>query len=158
MKLDQVIYSALGLLVYLTLAECQVGRQPEVYYANLGQNVVLPCKVGGGQFACYSSYTYQNREYAMAFINASRKYDVSGSSIGINNVKATDAGFYACSSDCRRMKIDQISYYLQPMCKLSLCLLSDLWVGYLSLADLGKINLTLTIQPHQKILFLGIYF
>jgi len=49
------------------------------------------------------------------------------------------------------------------MCKLSLCLVPDLWVGCL---DLGiyhlqiweKINLTLTIQPHRKILFLGILF
>lgn len=119
MKFDEIIYSSLWILLYLNLAECQVGRQPEVYYANLGQNVVLSCKVGGGQYACFSSYTYQNREYAMAYVNSSRKYEVTGNSIGINNVKATDAGFYACSSDCRRMKIDQISYYLQPMCKIS---------------------------------------
>lgn len=115
MNFKNFIYSSLLVLLYSTFVSCQ-GRQPEVYYATIGQNVVLPCKVGGGQYACYSSYTYQNREYEMAYINASRKYTVGqGSSIGINDLKSTDAGFYACSSDCRKMKIDQISYYLQPI-------------------------------------------
>ncbi len=116
MHTKKLIYSGVCVLLYLTLVDCQ-SRQPEVYYANLGQSVTLQCKVGGGQYACYSSYTYQNRVYEMAMLNSSLKYTVSQGSIGIQNVKATDAGFYACSNDCRQMKIDQISYYLQPMCK-----------------------------------------
>lgn len=115
MKFENFIYSSLWVLFYLTFANCQTGRQPEVYYANLGSDITLSCKVGGGQRACFSTYTYSNREYPMAYLNTSRKYEVTGNSIGIKNVKATDAGFYACSSDCQRMRIDQISYYLQPM-------------------------------------------
>ena len=36
-------------------------------------------------------------------------------SITINNVQATDAGFYTCSSNCQQVRYDQISYYLQPV-------------------------------------------
>lgn len=118
MKFENFVYSGLWTLLYLAVVNCQSSRQPEVFYANLGQTVTLQCKVGGGQYACYSSYTYQNRVYEMANINSSLKYQVNQGSIEIKNIKATDAGFYACSSDCRQMKIDQISYYLQPMCKL----------------------------------------
>lgn len=115
MKFESFVSSALWALTLVVFVNCQAGRQPEVYYANLGQNIVLNCKVGGGQYACYSSYTYQNREYEMAYVNSSLKYQVNSGSIGINNVKATDAGFYACSSNCKTMRMDQVSYYLQPM-------------------------------------------
>ena len=117
MNIDKLIYSSgLCVLLYMTLVDCQVTKQPAVFYANLGQTISLPCS---GQYACYSSYTFQNRVYEMVYLNNSLKYQVTTGTIGITNVKTTDAGFYACSNDCFKMKIDMISYYLQPMCKLS---------------------------------------
>ncbi len=117
MNTKKLIYSGVCVLLYLALVDCQASRQPEVYYANLGQSVTLQCKVGGGQYACFSTYTFQNSPFEMVVLNNSLKYTVSSGSIALSNVKATDAGFYACSSDCRQMKIDQVSYYLQPICK-----------------------------------------
>lgn len=87
---------------------------PNVYYANVGDTVALRCTSGGGNYACFSTYAFQNKAFRMVYLNSSRKYQISPGSIGLTNVQATDAGFYACSSDCNQMKIDQVSYYLQP--------------------------------------------
>ena len=87
---------------------------PTVYYANVGDTVALRCTSGGGNYACFSTYAFQNQAFKMVYLNSSRKYQVSPGSIGVTNVQATDAGYYACSNDCAQMKIDQISYYLQP--------------------------------------------
>jgi len=89
---------------------------PTTYYANVGETVRLQCVSGGGS-ACFSTYTFQNTPHQMVMLNNSRKYQVEMSAITINNVQATDAGFYACSSNCYQMKADQISYFLQPMSK-----------------------------------------
>ncbi len=91
-------------------------KQPNVYYATIGSNVVLSCS--GGQQACFSTYIYQNKPFKMANLSTTLKYQISSGSIGVNNVKETDAGFYACSNDCSQMRIDQVSNFLQPMSKL----------------------------------------
>jgi len=90
---------------------------PTTYFANVGETVRLQCMSGGGS-ACFSTYTFQNTPHQMVMLNNSRKYQIEMSAITINNVQATDAGFYACSSNCNQMKADQISYFLQPMSKL----------------------------------------
>ncbi len=90
-------------------------KQPSVFYAVLGSSVVIPCNSGNGQYACFSSYVYANKDFKMAYLNTTLKYQINPGSIGVNNVKATDAGFYACSNDCYKMRIDQVSYFLQPM-------------------------------------------
>ena len=114
-----------ALLVYMLVAsETVLGQagaapssQPKLFYASVGSSVVLSCTSASGQLACYSSYIYQNTAFDMANISSSLKYQINPGSIGINNVKPTDAGFYACSNDCRNIKISQISYYLQPIGK-----------------------------------------
>lgn len=86
---------------------------PATFYANIGGPVTLSC--GGGQFGCYSTYAYTNYPSQMVMIPMqSQKYQVTSGQITINNVQATDAGFYTCSSNCQQIKYDQISYYLQP--------------------------------------------
>ena len=94
------------------------GAQPAVYYANVGNTATMTCTAGGGSYACFASYAFQNQVFKMVYLNSSAKYQVMPGSIAVTNVQPTDAGFYACSNDCNQMKLDQISYYLQPMCKL----------------------------------------
>ena len=116
-----IINGLVALLVCMLMAsETVLGQaaapssQPKLFYASVGSSVVLSCTSASGQLACYSSYIYQNTAFDMANISSSLKYQINPGSIGINNVKPTDAGFYACSNDCRNIKISQISYYLQP--------------------------------------------
>lgn len=91
------------------------GAQPAVYYANVGNTATMTCTAGGGSYACFASYAFQNQVFKMVYLNSSAKYQVMPGSIAVTNVQPTDAGFYACSNDCNQMKLDQISYYLQPM-------------------------------------------
>ena len=96
------------------------GSTPQVYYANIGNTVTLQCQ-GGGQYACFSTYTFQNTYHSMVPLNSSLKYQLqSGGAITVVNVQASDAGYYACSSNCLQMKASLISYYLQPMCNLDI--------------------------------------
>ena len=101
-------------LMQFSRLEC---AQPAVYYANVGSAANMPCTSGGGSFACFSTYAFQNQVFRMVYLNTTAKYQVMPGSVTVNNVQPTDAGFYACSNDCFQMKLDQISYYLQPMCK-----------------------------------------
>lgn len=99
-------------LMQISRLEC---AQPAVYYANVGSAANMPCTSGGGSFACFSTYAFQNQVFRMVYLNTTAKYQVMPGSVTVNNVQPTDAGFYACSNDCFQMKLDQISYYLQPM-------------------------------------------
>ena len=99
-------------LTLLSLAHSII-CSPATYYANIGSPVTLTC--GGGQFGCFSTYAYMNHPQTMVMIPMqSLKYQVTSGSITINNVQATDAGFYTCSNNCQQIKYDQITYYLQP--------------------------------------------
>lgn len=100
-------------IVFNLLLCHSVHSLPSVYYANMGDTVSIQCN--GGPYACFSTYTLQNSQFSMVPLNQSAKYQIAMGSIVINNVQATDAGFYACSSNCYQMNINQISYYLQPM-------------------------------------------
>jgi hypothetical protein len=104
-----------SLVLFLFLYVNFVYSAPTVYYANVGETVSLPCNVGGGQMACYSSYTLRDTVHSMVPLSASRKYQFQGSRLMIQNVQPTDAGFYSCSTNCNQMKSDTISLYLQPM-------------------------------------------
>ena len=106
-----IIQILFAIIYFIQFVKCQ---QPAVFYAAIGETARLQCS--GGQFACFSSYSLQNSVHSMVPLQNSRKYQIQPGSIIINNVQATDAGFYACSSNCEQMRIEQISYYLQPMC------------------------------------------
>lgn len=115
MKQSYSLKCLLVLLVTIIRNKQTECASPNVYYANVGDTITLQCSAGGGNFACYSSYAFQNQIFKMVNLFNSPKYQVSGSgSIGIANVQATDAGFYACASDCNQMRLDQVSFYLQP--------------------------------------------
>ena len=101
------------ILVYLRISECV---PPTVYYAPVGSPAMLQC-TSGGNYVCFSTYTFQSITHQMAYLNNSAKYNYASGMLTVNNVQPTDAGFYACSNDCTQMKSDLISYYLQPMCK-----------------------------------------
>ena len=88
------------------------------YYATIGSNAQLTCQSGGGPYICFSTYTFENLTYPMIMINTTSKYTVGMNSITINNVDATDAGFYACSSNCNQMNSNLVDFYLMPMCML----------------------------------------
>lgn len=104
-------------ILSLYLIQITKALTPQVYYANIGETVRLQCTTGGGQYVCFSTYTFQNAYHSMVMLNSSLKYQVTSGAVTITNVQATDAGFYACSSNCDQMKSDQISYFLQPMCE-----------------------------------------
>jgi hypothetical protein len=89
---------------------------PNVYYAQLGDTVTMQCS--GGPYACFSTYSLQNQPSPMVTLNISSKYQLQMGSITLTQVQATDAGFYACANNCFQVQANQISYYLQPMCKL----------------------------------------
>ena len=108
------IYKNFILFLIIKLIDVSYCLSPSVYYANVGETVRLQCN---GPYACFSTYTYQDNVHQMIMLNNSLKYNVMPGSITINNVQATDAGFYACSPNCDQMRSDSISYYLQPMCK-----------------------------------------
>lgn len=109
-------------LVMKTLAIAIVGlilpivsATPVVYYANLGDTAQLQC--GGGSMACYSTYADKTIAFSMVMLTPSFKYQVQSGMIAINNVQATDAGFYTCASRCDQVTYDQIAYYLHPTSK-----------------------------------------
>lgn len=116
-------------ILSLYLLQSTLALTPQVYYGNIGESVRLQCTTGGGQYVCFSTYTFQNAYHSMVMLNNSLKYQVTSGSVTISNLQATDAGFYACSSNCDQMRSDQISYFLQPMCKyiFSIKLLSYLF-------------------------------
>lgn len=103
------------LLLYFSLKFKQTTATPIVYYANVGDSANLQC--GGGGMACYSSYATKNTAFAMVMLTPSYKYQIQSGIVVVNNVQATDAGFYTCSSRCDQVTYDQISYYLQPTSK-----------------------------------------
>ena len=108
----QLYFQVIFVLTIMT-APC-IRCAPQTYYANIGSPATLTC--GGGQFGCFSTYAYTNYAQQMVMIPMqSLKYQVMSGSITINNVQATDAGFYTCSSNCQQIRYDQISYYLQPV-------------------------------------------
>jgi hypothetical protein len=53
----------------------------------------------------------------MVTLTNSLKYQVDMSGVTVNNVEATDAGYYGCSSNCNQMSSDVIDYYLHPTCE-----------------------------------------
>lgn len=85
---------------------------PVVYNANVGESVTL--QFSGGGTICYSTYTLKNITHEMIVIPGNLKYQISSGSLTISNVQATDAGFYASSSNCNSMNSDSIAFYLQP--------------------------------------------
>lgn len=112
---------ALVLFIWCLAVRSSISVTPPVFYANVGDTVVLQCNnAGTGSFACFSTYTFQSMTHPMVMLNQSMKYQVNMGSITITNVQATDAGFYACSQNCWQMKSDLISYYLQPMSEFEL--------------------------------------
>lgn len=119
-------------ILSLYLLQSTLALTPQVYYGNIGESVRLQCTTGGGQYVCFSTYTFQNAYHSMVMLNNSLKYQVTSGSVTISNLQATDAGFYACSSNCDQMRSDQISYFLQPMCKyiFSIKLLSFLSIQF----------------------------
>ena len=111
-------------LLLLLLAAC-VRATPVVYYAPVGESVQL-CgnmmqsggNLGGaagmGSMACFSSYADKNVAFSMIALTPSFKYQVAGGYLVVNNVQATDAGFYTCSNRCDQVTYDQLGYYLHP--------------------------------------------
>ena len=116
-----IFTTTLMVFVWCLAAHSYTCITPPVFYANVGDTVVLQCNnAGSGPYGCFSTYTFQSMSHPMVMLNQSMKYQINMGSITINNVQPTDAGFYACSQNCWQMKSDLISYYLQPMSK-SLC-------------------------------------
>jgi hypothetical protein len=117
-RIYQAFTNSIGMcslcLCFIVILPFVCNAAPIVYYANIGQPITLQCS---GPYVCFSTYSFQNRMHQMVMLNNSRKYQITGGMVTINNVQATDAGFYACSSNCYQMRLDQINYYLQPMCK-----------------------------------------
>jgi hypothetical protein len=103
------------LLKILLLVDC---KNRVTYYVAIGDRVRLQCLSGGGQYFCFSTYTLQNVTHPMVMLNNSMKYTIEVGALTINNIETTDAGFYACSSNCYQMKSDNIDYYLAPMSML----------------------------------------
>lgn len=105
--------SFFGIILALTYLFQLTNTAPTTHYANIGSPATLTCN--GGQFGCFSTYAYSSLPSRMVMIPMqSLKYQIMSGSITINNVQATDAGFYTCSSSCDQIRYDQISFYLQP--------------------------------------------
>lgn len=108
-----LLFVILKILLVFNNVEC---KNRQTYYASIGSSQNLRC-ISGGSYWCYSTYTFRNVSHAMVMLNSSMKYNVQGGSLTINNIEATDAGFYGCSSNCNQMRSDLIDFYLIPMCK-----------------------------------------
>ena len=101
----------LVLNIIFIVVEC---KNRVTFYASIGSNAQLTCQ-SGGSYVCFSTYTFENTTHPMIILNTTSKYTVGMNSITINNVDATDAGFYACSSNCNQMNSAQMDFYLVPM-------------------------------------------
>lgn len=111
-KMRLATFAIVVLFNFILICEC---KNRVTIYAGLGETVRLQCS--GGQFFCFSTYTLTNSVHQMIMINASNKYQVEMGSLTIRNLEKTDAGFYACSSNCAQMKSENIDYYVQPTSK-----------------------------------------
>ncbi len=101
------------LLTVLLLFNCGECLNRVTYYASVGDTVRLQCS--GGTYFCFSTYTFQNLTHPMVMLNSSLKYSVQMGSLTINNLQQTDAGYYACSSNCTLMRSDLINFYVHPL-------------------------------------------
>ena len=107
MKLLELVLVLKSLSIFV---EC---KTRVTFYAAVGSNAQLTCQ-SGGSYVCFSTYTFQNITHPMIVLNTTSKYIVGTNSLTVNNVDASDAGFYACSSNCNQMNSDQMDFYLIP--------------------------------------------
>ena len=96
------------------------------YYPKIGESFTLKCNnQNKGDFFCYSTYTFKNKLHSMVKLNDTDKYEISKGSLTIKNFKISDAGYYACSNNCEKMKSDFIEFYLEATGFLIFSILSN---------------------------------
>jgi hypothetical protein len=87
-------------------------------YPKIGTSLRLPCRfMMTNPSFCFSTYTFKHSMHPMVEIQRSSKYLYEYNALVINNIEASDFGFYACAHSCDRMNSDYIDYYIHPIGK-----------------------------------------